>query len=222
MRLLLIRHGQTPSNVLGLLDTAPPGAALTALGREQASGVPAVLTDQPVDLIVVSNLIRTQLTAAPLAADRGLTPWNRDGVREVSAGDWEMSGAPDEVRGYLDMLGAWMDGNLRVRVPGGETGEQVLARFDRVVAEIADADVEAAVVFSHGAVIRVWADIRSSNLTSGFGRENPIGNTGVVVLDGDPATGWTVIEWSGAPIGVPVTDELVGAGPTAEGPDTDR
>ena len=27
VRLLLIRHGQTPSNVLGLLDTALPGPA---------------------------------------------------------------------------------------------------------------------------------------------------------------------------------------------------
>ena len=31
MRLLLIRHGQTPSNVDYLLDTAVPGAGLTAL-----------------------------------------------------------------------------------------------------------------------------------------------------------------------------------------------
>ena len=29
MRLVLIRHGQTPSNVCGLLDTAPPGPGLT-------------------------------------------------------------------------------------------------------------------------------------------------------------------------------------------------
>jgi release factor glutamine methyltransferase len=37
VRLLLIRHGQTPSNVLGLLDTAPPGPGLTDLGVEQAA-----------------------------------------------------------------------------------------------------------------------------------------------------------------------------------------
>jgi broad specificity phosphatase PhoE len=35
MRLLLIRHAQTTSNVLHLLDTAEPGAALTEVGRHK-------------------------------------------------------------------------------------------------------------------------------------------------------------------------------------------
>ena len=39
MRLTLVRHGQTPSNVLGLLDTAPPGPGLTDLGQLQAASV---------------------------------------------------------------------------------------------------------------------------------------------------------------------------------------
>src|SRR5699024_5083913 len=33
MRLLLIRHGQTPSNVEGILDAGYPGPGLTALGQ---------------------------------------------------------------------------------------------------------------------------------------------------------------------------------------------
>ena len=36
MRLLLIRHGQTPSNLKHLLDTEAPGPTLTPLGQEQA------------------------------------------------------------------------------------------------------------------------------------------------------------------------------------------
>ena len=43
MRLLLIRHGQTPNNILGALDTGRPGAGLTELGREQARAIPAAL-----------------------------------------------------------------------------------------------------------------------------------------------------------------------------------
>ena len=34
--LILLRHGQTTSNVDRLLDTRLPGAALTELGQEQA------------------------------------------------------------------------------------------------------------------------------------------------------------------------------------------
>lgn len=33
MRLLLIRHGETPTNVGYLLDTAVPGPGLTEIGR---------------------------------------------------------------------------------------------------------------------------------------------------------------------------------------------
>ena len=37
MRLLLIRHAETTANAQRLLDTAPPGADLTDLGRTQAT-----------------------------------------------------------------------------------------------------------------------------------------------------------------------------------------
>lgn len=35
-RIILLRHGQTHNNVKHLLDTRPPGAELTDLGRKQA------------------------------------------------------------------------------------------------------------------------------------------------------------------------------------------
>ena len=46
MRLLLIRHGQTPSNVLGALDTLVPGPGLTPLGLEQAAAIPDALAGE--------------------------------------------------------------------------------------------------------------------------------------------------------------------------------
>ncbi len=71
MRLLLIRHGQTHSNVSGSLDTARPGADLTDLGREQAELLVERLKDEPVDALHASTLVRTQQTIAPLARARG-------------------------------------------------------------------------------------------------------------------------------------------------------
>ena len=37
-RLVLVRHGQTPSNVAGVLDTALPGPGLTEEGQQQGGG----------------------------------------------------------------------------------------------------------------------------------------------------------------------------------------
>ena len=51
MRLILIRHGQTSSNVADLLDTGEPGADLTELGREQAAVLPQSLAGEEVDAV---------------------------------------------------------------------------------------------------------------------------------------------------------------------------
>ncbi|MFT4229800.1 MAG: histidine phosphatase family protein [Microbacterium sp.] len=94
MRLLLLRHGQTPSNVAGVLDTGYPGAGLTELGVRQAEAVPGALAGEAIAAIAVSPLVRTGLTAAPLARERGITVRVQPGLEEISAGDWELSGEP--------------------------------------------------------------------------------------------------------------------------------
>lgn len=91
MRIILIRHGQTASNIGRYLDTAEPGAPLTVLGQEQAQALPAALEDERIDAIYASTLMRTQQTAQPLAQARGLEIQVRVGLREISAGDLEMA-----------------------------------------------------------------------------------------------------------------------------------
>lgn len=214
MRLVLIRHGQTPSNVRGLLDTQPPGPGLTDLGIAQAAAVPETLAGEVLDAIYASTALRAQLTAAPLATARGLDVVIRSGIREIAAGDWEMLGDDDSVRGYLELVGAWLAGDLHRRSPGpdGESGVEVMARFDAVIAEIAATGVDAVAVVAHGAVNRTWASLRADNLDDGFGAGHPLRNTGIVILDGDPGTGWTAMSWTGVRFadGVPVADSEPG------------
>ena len=222
MRLILIRHGQTPSNVLGLLDTAPPGPGLTDLGFEQAAAIPGALAGERVDAMFASNLTRTQLTAAPLALARGLAVPVRSGIREVAAGDLEMRGDLEAVHNYLGVVGEWLDGRVDIRMPGvdGESAVEVLDRFDSVVNEAAAAVPAGgtAVLVSHGAAIRIWAAARSDNLPNNFGARNNLRNTGVVILDGEPETGWTAVSWTGAAIGGPALDDPGESGPGGEAP----
>jgi probable phosphoglycerate mutase len=199
MKLWLIRHGQTPSNVLGLLDTAVPGPGLTDLGVEQAAAIPGALRDQPLTTVFASSQTRAQLTAAPLAADRGLLVQVRPGLREVSAGEWEMRSDKEAVHGYLGAIGEWFAGDLDHRLPGGESGREVLERYDEVVDELVAAGGDAAVV-SHGAIIRFWATVRSSNLPRAFGAANVVHNTGIVELEND-GSGWRTLSWAGTAVG---------------------
>ncbi|MFE7972596.1 histidine phosphatase family protein [Streptomyces shenzhenensis] len=199
MRLLLVRHGQTPSNVGGLLDTAVPGPGLTPLGQRQAAALPEALADEDIEAVYASTLVRTQLTAAPLAAARGLDVLVRDGIRELSAGDLEMlPGDSERGLAYMTTVFAWAGGDTGLRMPGAETGTEALARFDAVVAEATADGAGTIAMVSHGAAIRMWTAARAHNVDVPFVAARPLENTGVVVLEGSPADGWKALSWEGA------------------------
>jgi len=225
MRLLLIRHGQTPSNVLGLLDTGLPGPGLTVLGHGQAAALPDSLAGQRIDAIYASVQRRAQLTAAPLAAARGLPVRVRGGLREVSAGDLEMLGDEESTRTYLWTLRQWMTGDLALTMPGGPDGGQVLTRFDGVVDEVIGSlrrDVGAdgcAALFAHGAILRLWAVVRASDLATIediFGRHHTLHNTGMIVVDAAASGSWRIASWAGQAVGGARLDDGTADGPAGE------
>ena len=212
MKLILVRHGQTSSNVGGLLDTELPGAELTELGQRQARALVDLFRSDTIASVSASEAVRAQQTAAPLATARGLPVVVRAGLKEIAAGDWEMSGEPDAVRGWLGVIGAWLDGDLDQATPGpaGESGYRCLERFDRAVAAVwadrpagSDGSGAAQVVVAHGAVIRTWASLRAANLDARFGADHPLTNTAVVRLDGDPGAGWVCTAWGDTDVDVP-------------------
>ncbi len=190
MRLLLIRHGQTASNVARLLDTAYPGAELDETGLLQAEALVTLLEDYPLDAIYVSDLVRSQQTAAPLARQRGLEPLVRPGLREIQAGDYEMSQIWED---YVTVIVGWHT-DPDSRIPGGESGHEVRARFDAVIQEAYDAGHETVALVSHGAIIRTWASSVGA-VTPEFLRGAALHNILVVEVHGTPDTGWRVVRW---------------------------
>lgn len=206
VRLLLVRHGQTPANVRGSLDTELPGPGLTDVGRQQAASLCDTLADETVDALYVSRAQRTHLTAAPLARHLGLDPVELPGVHEVAAGDVERCTDDESVRIYLRAMARWVDDDLDDGVPGGEIGHEFFGRYDDSVRQVAEAGHSTAVIVSHGAAIRTWATLRSSNLGPRFALNNPLANTGVVVVEGEPGA-WVTRSWMGAPLGGPGIDD---------------
>ncbi len=200
MRLLLIRHGQTPSNVDGALDTARPGAGLTALGHAQAAAVPSVLESEQIEAVYASVLTRTQLTGQPLADARSLDIRVREGLEEISAGDLEMHTDGDAVQTYIESGWRWANGDLDHTISGGESGHDFFRRYDAVIEAIAEAH-EVAVAVSHGAAIRVWASTRAVNVASETAVQRRLQNTGMCVLEGDPNSGWVLQRWHEEPLG---------------------
>lgn len=197
MRLLLIRHGQTPANVDGILESSVPGPPLTDLGTEQAAALVAALDGEPIESIYTSSMIRTHLTAAPLAAARGLQPVERAGLREIFAGEVEGRTDHDAIHQYVSTLLAWCGGHFGVRMPGAENGHEVLARFDEVVAEVESLGLQHVALVSHGAMIRMWCAARARNIDLDFVTDRYVTNTGIVVVEGSSSDGWEVTSWLG-------------------------
>lgn len=202
MRLLQVRHGQTPSNVIGALDTDIPGAELTELGHAQAEAVPLALREYDVSAIYATPKVRTQMTAAPLARAKGLEVQIRSGLEEVSAGALRMRSDEEAVHAYGETLVAWMHGELGRPMPGGPDGHAFLVRYDAAVRAISERHRpdDVVVIFSHGAAMRVYTALRA-NLDGDTAARLTIMNTGLGALDGHPDTGWELVRWHSAPLG---------------------
>jgi probable phosphoglycerate mutase len=217
MKLLLIRHGQTPGNVLGQLDTAHPGPGLTQLGERQAEAMAKSLANEPIGALYASTLIRTQITAAPLGKLHNLDVTVLDGLHEIEAGALEKLTDHESHKRYMGTVFSWAAGDLDVRMPAGPDGHAFFGRFDaaitQVVEQAAQGKHDAAAVVSHGAAIRTWTGRRAEDADHEFAARHVLANTGIVALEGDPDAGWKLIHWDGSPVG-----GLALADPTAEDP----
>jgi len=215
VRLLLVRHGQIPSNVDGILDTDAPGPSLTDLGRRQAEALVGTLGDEPIDGLWASVLVRTTETLAPTSAARGLPVEVLPGLREIRAGDLEGERTRDAQRAYMQTVFAWATGDRDRRMPGGETGHEFFARFDGALAAIAGTGAEDVVVASHGAAIRCWsATVEGADQDVLASR--PLPNTAIVAVEGEPGA-WRMRAWREAPLGQPVAPADPAADPTGAG-----
>ncbi|NMO04363.1 histidine phosphatase family protein [Gordonia sp. TBRC 11910] len=186
-RLFLVRHGETTSNVMRRLDTRLPGAGLTDFGARQAAQF-ALRTPITSAAVLLSSHARRAQQTAEIAAmvwgiDRGLV----DGVFEVQAGDLEdnFDRASHEV--FAGTVKRWLDGEIDVAVPGGESLREVydryLAAIDGVAQQYftdgADRDVY---LVSHGAAIRLAA-AKLAGIDADFAMRNHLENTQSIELE---------------------------------------
>ncbi len=195
MRLFLVRHGQTHANVSRQLDTAVPGLDLTEEGRAQAVVLAARLAGEDLGAIYTSDLVRAQQTAAPLAELLGLTIVVLPGLREIQAGDYEMS---TDWKPYIDAVVRWRDDPAHA-IPGGDSGVGFMTRYDAAIQRIAGDGHESAVAVSHGAAMRVWC-AATLHLPADFFDTRRVDNTHVVTMEGDPDSGWQLLAWGDEPV----------------------
>ena len=190
MRLILIRHGETESNVNRQLDTAHPGAPLNENGLAQAEALVEAIAHEEIHALYASTLTRAQQTATPLARARDLEVIVVDGIQEIAAGVEEMN---TDWSVYVGMLNSWAPHNLDAGLEGGETARQFMTRFTNAVAAMEQAGDEVVALVSHGAALRVWAFSQDPSI--GFENAHPLRNTQWIVLNGSTTDGWRIERW---------------------------
>ncbi|GAB2828678.1 histidine phosphatase family protein [Lentzea nigeriaca] len=194
MRLLLVRHGETASNIERKLDTAMPGPPLTELGHKQARELADTLAGEEIAAVYASIGLRARQTALPTAERLGLPVQILPGIHEIQVGSLEGRNDTEAYRIYLETVIKWAEGTLDLAFPGGgETGQQVLDRFLGAIDSIRqDGTV---MVVTHGGAGRMGALALASNVPVELA-ENLLPNTGVVVLESD-GDGWMCRSWAG-------------------------
>jgi len=167
--LWLVRHGETAWSLSGQ-HTSRTDLALTAAGESRAIEIGERLRGKKFALVLASPMKRAMETAR-LA---GFTPEVEENLREWDYGEYE--GMTTEEIQKTDP--GW---TIWTKTPkGGETGSQVAARADRVIARAMAANGDT-VVFGHGHMLRVLA-ARWVGLEAQGGRYFALSAGGVSVL----------------------------------------
>jgi broad specificity phosphatase PhoE len=149
--LILVRHGQTISNLKQFLQGQSDGE-LTDVGRDQARAIAATLKDMPIDVVIASPLVRAKDTAFEIASYHHLPVVVNALVREWHCGT--LDGQPAQ---------ALFDARAQAGLPladfrpeDGETLREVQSRAGKFLHLIeADYNGLRVVVCSHGDFLRM-------------------------------------------------------------------
>ncbi|MDW5614023.1 histidine phosphatase family protein [Mycolicibacterium vanbaalenii] len=202
--LTFVRHGQSQANADGIINTEVPGPHITALGQQQAALVAGVLAAGGYQGIYASDMVRTQETAAPLADILGESVTVLPGLREIDAGIYEGSSETDGLGrlGYGLTPALWTLGLRSAWIPDStDTNGNVFSdRMSEAVQIIYEDGWARPVAFSHGATIMFWTMMNVDNPDLGLLLSHQLPNTGVVVLEGNPEDGWTLVSWDGVAV----------------------
>lgn len=125
--IILCRHGQTDWNTQGRYQ-GRTDVPLNAFGRQQARDLAAKLADRTIHVIYSSTLERAYDTAMEIARPRDLEVRRDPRLDEIDQGAWEGMRHDEIMLHHPEKLAAWQDHPIDLRLPEGETLEEVRVR----------------------------------------------------------------------------------------------
>lgn len=185
VKLFLIRHGQTESNVRGQYQGSLD-VDMTEEGILQAKSAKQYLSKVNFSNIYSSPMKRALNTANIIAQDTGHEVRIMNDLRELNFGKWEGLKFDEINAMYKKDYQSWLDDPYNHPPSGGESFNDLIARADREIERIVEEnpDGSSVAIVSHGGVILAlivnWLNIPSRRWRSLIQRQAAIN---IVVLD---------------------------------------
>jgi broad specificity phosphatase PhoE len=178
-----IRHAESLVNVAADPEVPDEGVSypLTAKGVRQANKLAKALKDVPVTAIWSSTRLRCLQTADAIAFRKALTLELAPGAVEFAFDIKAL--ATGGLQALIAVLQQWAQGNTSARAPGGESLDDVLARFRPEVERITTAARKTkgvTVLTSHGGTLGYGLPYILKGVSIGFAAQNGLRNTGIV------------------------------------------
>jgi broad specificity phosphatase PhoE len=194
--LVVARHGDAE-----YVDTvfSDEGGTLSAAGRTQAADLAGHLLDRRIAHVWCSDAARAVQTAEIVAGRLGVTVTTRKTLREVDVG--ELAGQPFSAAVMSAVTDRWFAGDLAAAFPGGESGQDVVARYAEALAEIADVHRGETVVVvghEHAAAISLPALAHHASGSGADLRRLDNCEYAELVVDSDD---WALTRWGDAEVG---------------------
>ncbi|HZQ06383.1 MAG TPA: histidine phosphatase family protein [Anaerolineae bacterium] len=188
MKLYFVRHAESEANVTNEFSNKNPTKhPLTAKGRAQAHALADQLRDVDFAAIYSSPLLRAVQTAQILNTHLHLEIHITDALREHDAGDLEGRADPEAWQQYADCIRTWyVERDLDARVPGGESFNELAARFMPFFSDLVEkydgTDVNILLV-THGGILHLMLPLVTKNIDPEFSYTNILKNAALIITE---------------------------------------
>jgi broad specificity phosphatase PhoE len=155
-KIYIIRHGQTDFNLKNIVQGSGVDSSLNEYGKTQAYAFYNAYKHIKFDKVYTSVLQRT-IQSVQQFIDTGIPHEKLVGLNEISWGKKEGHAiTPEEDQYYHQMLRQWQLGNTSLRIEGGESPDEVIARMKPAVDYMMGKPHEQTIlVCMHGRAIRI-------------------------------------------------------------------
>lgn len=152
--IFLVRHGETDFNKRMIVQGRGINSSINETGQKQAKSFFDKYKTYPFDVLYTSSLMRTHQTMQHFI-ETGMSHIITDNLDEIDWGIFEGVGDnPELFKTYHQITNSWKEGQLHIKIEGGESPIELANRQEIWIDEIKKSSHQKVLVCSHGRSIR--------------------------------------------------------------------